>query len=95
MRLNVGVFSAEKLFYTFDGQLFRLVDNAASAVIAVAGIAFGIFVGEARTHGLHHLVAYKVFRCDKFDSFFLTLVFAFDNFENCSVFFHNWLFIGG
>ena len=36
----------EELFGSFDGDGFGLVNHAAAAVIAFAGIAFGIFVGE-------------------------------------------------
>ncbi len=59
--LHVGVFSAKKLLDAFYRERFNLVYNLATAVIASAGIAFGIFVGQARAHGAHHIVAYIVF----------------------------------
>ena len=45
--LHVGVFGAEKLFDTGAGKLLHLVDYLTAAVVAVAGIALGVLVGEA------------------------------------------------
>ncbi len=42
--LHVGIISAE---YALDGNAFGLVYHLASAIVAVAGIALGIFVGKA------------------------------------------------
>ena len=61
VRLHVGVFCAEELLDTLNGQRLHLVYHLASAVIALARIAFSIFVGEIAAHGAHHLVAHKVF----------------------------------
>ena len=55
--LHVGPFGSEYLLDAFDGQLLALVHHFATAVVALAGIAFGVFVGQAGTHGLHHFVA--------------------------------------
>ena len=46
VRLHVGIFSAEEFANTVDSELFYLVNNAATAVVALAGIALGILVGE-------------------------------------------------
>ena len=54
--LHICILGAEKFFQTVDGKLFGLVNHLAAAIIAVAGITLGIFVCEAGTHGLHHLV---------------------------------------
>ena len=45
--LYVGVFSTEELFHALDGESLGLVHHLTSAVIALARIALGIFVGEA------------------------------------------------
>ena len=82
VRLHVGIFGAKELLEAFDGKRFSFVHHLTATVVAVSGVSFGIFVCKARTHGLHNLVANKVFRCDKFDAFFLALVFAFNNVEN-------------
>ena len=46
MRLDVGVFGPEERDRAVDGQLLDLVDEAAAAVVAGAGIALGVFVGQ-------------------------------------------------
>ncbi len=61
MRLNVDVFAIEQLAGAFDGQVFNLVDHLATAVIALARIALGVFVGEHRPLGLEHFVAHIIF----------------------------------
>ena len=45
--LHVGIFSAEYALDAVDGNAFGLVYHLASAIVAVAGIALGIFVGKA------------------------------------------------
>ena len=47
VRLHVGIFGIKNLFQAVDSKVLGLVNNLASAVIAVARIAFGILVGEA------------------------------------------------
>ena len=47
VRLDVGVLGAEELLGPVDGQLLDLVDDLAAAVVALAGIALGVLVGEA------------------------------------------------
>ena len=68
VRLHVGIFSPEELFDTVAAEVFHDVDYFATAVVAVAGIAFGVFVGEAGAHGAHHFIAHEVFRSDEFDA---------------------------
>ena len=46
MGLDVGVLGAEERERAVDGQLLDLVDEAAAAVVAGAGIALGVFVGQ-------------------------------------------------
>ena len=46
VRLHVGVFGAEQLLGAVDGELLGDVDVLAAAVVALAGIAFGVLVGE-------------------------------------------------
>ena len=54
----------------------------------MAGITLGVLVGEARTHGPHHLVTYEDLGSDQLDSFFLALVLALNDVEDYFVFFH-------
>jgi hypothetical protein len=46
MRLHIGKAAAEELLGAVDGQLLGDIDELAAAVIAPAGIALGVFVGE-------------------------------------------------
>ena len=48
------------VFQTIDSNLFALVYNFTTAIIAFAGIAFCVLVGETGPHCLHYLVTYKV-----------------------------------
>ena len=45
--LYVGILSSEKFLDAVDGKLFGFVDYLTSAIVTVAGIAFGIFVCQA------------------------------------------------
>ncbi len=78
MRLHVGVFRAEQSLGAIDGQLLGHVDVLASAVIALAGIAFRILVGQLAALRFHHRRAGVVFRSDQFDMILLAAVFVLD-----------------
>ena len=94
VRLHVDPLCTEDFFEPFYGEVLAFVYNFTPAVVTFAGVALGIFVGEARPHGLHYLVADKVLGSDEFDSFQLTLMFAFDNVENGIVSFHACIVFG-
>ena len=64
MGLNIGKFGTEELLYALNGEIFYLVNHLTSAVIALAGQAFGILISEVTAHGLHDFVADKVLRGD-------------------------------
>ena len=49
MRLNVGICTAEQFLRAADCQLFDLIDNIASAIVAVKRVAFSVFIGQYRT----------------------------------------------
>ncbi len=49
MRLDVGICTAEQFFRAADCQLFNLIDNIASAIVAVKRVAFSVFIGQHRT----------------------------------------------
>ena len=88
MWLHVGIFSTEELLDAVDGKILGLVNALASAIVAVAGITFGILVGEAASHSLHYLLADEVFTSDKLDAVELTLMFFLNNVEQYLVSFH-------
>ncbi len=85
MRLDVGIVGAEQLLGAFDGQCFDLVHMLATAVVALARIAFGVFVGEAAALRLHHAFAGVVLRRDQLDVIFLTLLLGIHRRQQCIV----------
>ena len=88
MGLHVGVFRAVKLTDALDGQRLDLVHDLAASVVAGAGIAFGVFVGQNRTHGLHHLVADEVLRGNQLDAVHLAAALGGNQIENLGISFH-------
>ena len=64
MRLHVGVLGAEKLLGAVDGQLLGAIHEFAAAVIALARIAFGVFVGEHGARRFEHGLGDQIFRGD-------------------------------
>ena len=88
VRLHVDPFGAEELLQPLNGQRFALVHHLATAIVALAGVSFGILVRQAAAHSLHDLVADEILRGDQLNTFQLTLMFAFDNLEDCFVSFH-------
>ena len=75
MGLDVGVFRTKEFFDAVDCQLFDDVNVFAAAVVAFAGVAFGVFVGQLRTLCLHHGATDVVFGSNQFDVVLLALVF--------------------
>ena len=78
VRLDVGVLRSEKLLGTVARQVLDDVGELAASVVALAGIAFGVLVGEHRAHGFEHGFADEVFRGDQFQSFVLAADFIVD-----------------
>ena len=76
MRLDVGIFGTEQRLGAVDGQLLGHVDEFAAAVIALAGIALGVFVGQLAALRFHHCRAGVVFRGDQLDVILLATVFV-------------------
>ena len=48
VRLDVGVFGSEQLLGAVDAQLLDVVDVLVAAVVALAGVALGVLVGQDR-----------------------------------------------
>jgi len=85
MWLHVGGVAAEDLLGAVDRDLLDDVDVLAAAVVALAGIAFGVLVGELRALGGHHRGARVVLRGDELEVIFLPLVFPRDRAEDLGV----------
>src|SRR5690625_872795 len=71
MRLNVGMFRTKKIFGTLDCQAFRNIDKFATTIVPAPWIAFGIFIRQHRTGGLHNGPTNKIFRSDELDRLIL------------------------
>ena len=80
MGLHVSVVAIEQGLDPLDGQPLGHIDVFAAAVIALAGVAFGVLVGEHRALGFHHQRAGIVFRGDQLDMVFLAMLFVVNRF---------------
>jgi len=78
MRLHIGGLRPEQFFNPVDRELLGDIDEFAAAVIAFAGIALGVFIGELRPLSGHHHRARVILRRDQLDVIFLALVFGGD-----------------
>ncbi len=74
MRLDVGEIGAEQLFRPVDRQPFDDVDIFAAAVVAPAGVALRVLVGELRALRRQDGRARIVLGGDELDVVFLPLV---------------------
>ena len=71
MRLHVDVVGAKELPGAVPGEVLYDVGELASAVVALAGIAFGVFVGEDGASGLEDGAADEVLGGDHLQAFVL------------------------
>ena len=78
IRLDVGEAAGEQLAGALDRQIFRDVDELAAAVIAPAGIPFGVFVGHHRALRLQNRARDDVLRGDQLDLVALAAEFELD-----------------
>ena len=61
VRLHVRMVCAKQLLRAIDGRLLDHVGPFAAAVISLARIALGVFVGEHRAHRFEHCFADEIF----------------------------------
>ncbi len=71
VRLHVGEAAAEDLARAVDGQALGAVDLGAAAVVAAAGVAFGVLVGQDRALGVEHGGGDHVLARDQLDAVLL------------------------
>jgi len=76
MRLYVRVSRPKQLLGAFDGQAFCDVDELAAAVVALARIAFRVFVRQHGALSLENPRTRVVLRGDKFDMILLPAALA-------------------
>ena len=74
--LDVGEIATKQLLGALDGEFFGDINELAAAIIALARIALGIFVGHDRALRFKHGARHDVFRRDQFDLVPLTAEFA-------------------
>ncbi len=82
MRLDIGEFAAEKLLRPVDGDFLRHIDEFAPAIIAPAGIALGIFVGQYAALGFENRARDDILRCNQLDLRLLAQGFRVDRLGN-------------
>ncbi len=82
MGLDVGKGGAEQLLGPLDGQSLGDVDIFAAAVIALAGIAFSILVGQDGPLRLQHRLGDDVLRRNQLDLVALAVQFVFYRVED-------------
>ncbi len=85
IRLHIGEFAIEQTADALDREVLDDVDELAAAVIALARIAFGIFVGQHRALGFEHGLGDDVFRCDQLDLIALAAEFLADRVEDFGI----------
>ena len=86
VRLDVGVLRPKDRLEPLAGQVFHPVDELAAAVVAAAGIALGVFVGEHAADCLHHSRAGEVFAGDQFQPLRLPLLLGGDSRPDLGIF---------
>ena len=94
VRLHVGVLGSEELLGAVARQVLHHVGELASAVVALAGIAFGVLVGEHRAGGFEHGLADEVLRGDQLQPFVLAALFVGNGFCDCRIDFRDGKFPG-
>ena len=85
VRLHVGKARAEELAGTVAREVLRLVDRPAAAIVALAGQALGVLVGEGRPHGLHDGRRNEVLRRDELDGGALAAQLVLDRGEDLGI----------
>ena len=76
VRLHVGVLGAEQRLRALDRQRLGDVDELATAVVALAWIAFGVLVGEHRSRRFEDGAAHEVLRGDQLQALVLPPFFV-------------------
>ena len=75
MRLHIGIFCAKELLGAVDGDLLDDVGIFTAAVVAFAGVALGVFIGQNAAHGRDDGGRGDIFGRDQLDVLLLAMVF--------------------
>ena len=84
-RLYVCMICTKEFLCALDSKRFYLVGVLLTAVVALAGIAFGIFIGKHGAHCFAHRFGNVVFGRDKFESFAFAFLLAFEKVVEFSI----------
>ena len=76
VRLHVGEFRAEQRLGPLDGDGLQLVHIVAATVVALAGVALGVFICQNAAHGQNDGLGRDVLRSDQLDVLLLPAVLA-------------------
>ena len=76
--LHIGVFGVEEFLGAIASQVFHDVGEFAPAVVALAGISFGILVGENAAGRFQYRFRREILAGDQFDLRVLAFGFAVD-----------------
>src|SRR5579864_9839717 len=87
VRLHVGVFGTIELLGAFARQIFDHVHVFAAAVIPLAGVTFGVLVGEHAAGGFENRFGGEIFAGDQFQARVLAFGLLADLLENFRVHF--------
>src|SRR5262249_22761401 len=71
MRLHVGVLGVEELLHAVAREVLDNVSKFAAAVVALAGISFGVLIGEDAAGGFEYGLANKVLGGDELEALVL------------------------
>src|SRR6202012_1346025 len=85
MGLHIGVGRAEQLAGAVDGDLLDDIDIFAAAVIALAGIALGILVGQDRALRFQHRLGNDVLGRDQLDLVALAVQLVLNRIEDVGI----------
>ena len=77
--LYIDIFYTKELLGAVNSQLLGYIDEFAAAVVALAGVTFGILVGENTALCFHNSLGYDVLRGDKLQLGALAAQLVFDS----------------
>ena len=78
MRLDIDVIGFKQAFGAVTRNIFNDIGVFATAVVALAGVAFGVFVCKYGACGFEDGAADEVFRGDHLEAFVLAFYFVFN-----------------
>ena len=85
MRLHVGIFGMEQLLRAIARQILHHVGMFAAAVIPLAGITFGVLVGEHAAGRFEHRLGGEIFARNQFQPRVLPLGFLADQIRDFGI----------